>query len=330
MEQVDLHAIWLALARDSGPSHRLRLAPLPITTDFGTAHLGRDGAARAHLLIPIAPDTAVRTDEQSEVVRITQTSLPIDGDQQHFIDIYCNDPSLEDVFQRLAEEMIQRLEANPRSAAVICQDVLSRWRHLLRSRREGMTLDEITGLFGELWLLDKIVTHDTAKRIDVWKGPLGARHDFVTRNSSIEVKATRKLEGRVIGINGIRQLEADDDRELFLQFIRVEPNSNGSTIDDHIFTLKNNGVDSAQLDRLIASAGWEPGTSTEKMTVTEADLYRVTEGFPRIVPTSFLGAELPLGVTRLRYSITLEAGTAEPLHHDECDAVYRRFALEPR
>jgi hypothetical protein len=61
------------------------------------------------------------------------------------------------------------------------------------------------------------------------------------------------------------------------------------------------------------SAEWNGAT----FELQAEQMYRVTGGFPRVVPSTFPGSSLPAGVSDLQYTIDLSAATAMQLSNED-------------
>lgn len=326
MNPTDLTAVWLTLTTGLPDSGELSLAPLDVSVDAGAIHAGRDASGRLHLLVPVPPGTPVRVDRRSRGVGIERRELVVGADRRVFIDVVCHEPALNDVFQRLAAEMVATLVERPSDSVIVCQEVLSRWRELLERRRTALGAEAVAGLFGELHVLERILLADPARRVEVWTGPTGARHDFTTEAVSIEVKTSRAREGRHAEIHGVEQLQPVGDEELYLIFIRVEPRPSGRTVGDLVKSLKSLGADGARLDQLLAQVGWESTDDDERLVVVSEHVYPVDETFPRIVPATFATGAVPLGVTKIRYQVDLTGPAPVALDEAAADEVLQRLA----
>jgi hypothetical protein len=306
----------------------VKMASLGVVNDSGDLFAGRDGSGRLHLLVPVPLGAPVREDLRSRGVVIERNELVVGGIRRPFADVVCHEPALNDVFERLASEMVSRVADRPGDSVTVCQEVLSRWRELLERRRTALGADAVAGLFGELLTLSRIVGLDPARRVDVWTGPMGAKHDFSSSGTAAEVKTTRRREGRFVEIHGVEQLQPVGLEELFLVFIRIESKPEGRTVGELIASLKQTGVDGPRLDRLVTQTGWEAAADDERLSVVEQRIYRVDEGFPRIVASSFAAGGLPAGVLRLRYEVDLTGLSPAPMDTASSEKVFFRLATE--
>lgn len=111
-----------------------------------------------------------------------------------------------------------QLDGVPAGAAIEAE--LSSWKRLLE-RASGLTPEEEIGLFGELWMLNRLASSKGwEKALPAWKGYEREEHDFGLESADIEVKTT-SLEKRVHVIGGLDQLRASPDRDLYLLSIQL-------------------------------------------------------------------------------------------------------------
>ncbi len=326
MNPTDLDAAWVALGASSAGAGDIKLAQLMVSNHDGELYAGRDAAGRLHLLVPVSPGTPVRNDHLSKGVFIERAEYVVGGSRRPFVDVVCHDTLLSDVFQRLASEMVTEVAERPADSLTVCHQVLSRWRELLARPRVALGPEGVAGLFGELLVLGDIVAEDPASRIGCWRGPLGGKHDFIASSTGLEVKTTRRREGRFVEIHGAEQLEPNAGSSLFLEYVRVESQPGGSTVTDLILDLKESGVDGPQLDGLVARTGWQPSRDEEPFVVVERRTYAVDDAFPRIVPSTFGAGTVPPGILRLRYEVDLTGDSPVPLDPQQIRTIIKRLA----
>jgi hypothetical protein len=233
-----------------------------------------------------------------------------------FIDVVCLVPRLNDLFADVAADMLEALQIDASDPGLVCQQVLGRWRELLeRPDPRLLGPQQLAGLFGELLLVKDLVELSPSSALDAWTGPAKDQHDFTRESVAVEVKTTTVREGRVVQIHGAQQLEPPLGGYLYLAFVRLDVEDGGASVPGLIESILGNGVDRESFFNLLARSGYDPAQSLEyeypKFVVRERRLYPVVDGFPRIVGSSFIAAEIPAGVLRLRYDIDL---TGEPPH----------------
>ena len=201
---------------------------------------------------------------------------------------------------------------------------------LLQAGRRPLSGNALAGLFGELWLLRRMVATDPSRRIDHWSGPTGAVHDFHRSGIALEVKTTARREGRFAEIHGLQQLETEIGTDLFLAFVRIETHDDGTCVAALIRELEGFGVDAALLGQLLTQVGWDPEAGQdETFRVDEFLLFKVDDRFPRIVPASFAAGAPSAGVLRIRYEVDLTGAVPCPLASAEADSILMMMAMAP-
>ncbi|WP_159084959.1 PD-(D/E)XK motif protein [Planctomonas deserti] len=164
----------------------------------------------------------------------------------------------------------------------------------LLTKRRKLTDEKVSGLIGELLVLDHVLgVHDEEAAIAAWLGPLAEQHDFGFSDFDAEVKTTLSEErSHVIGSD--TQLEPVPGRPLHLisvQITRAGAAAEGFSLPDLITSVRAR-LDNATrtfnyaLDRL----GWDDG---------DADLYR-TRFQLRSTPQAYLVDDLFPAITSKR------------------------------
>jgi hypothetical protein len=188
---------------------------------------------------------------------------------------------------------------------------LNAWGRFLQERGEGGLLAEARrGLFGELWVLKRLIGDCSVTDIDSlvrgWVGPTGAPQDFVFDHCRIEVKATTMKQEQRLHINSERQLDWTAGPRLFLVHVSLaEGPSEGTSIPGLVFLVREALVGRAGADSFenaLLQVGYVDGDqhlySQLLYSVREDNAFEVQDGFPCIVERS-----VPKGVGELSYSV---------------------------
>ena len=297
----------------------LRASETNVSTGDGNALVAVDENALRHLLVPVA-HTFDAPRDRGVAVTIDVRTLTDSGTDRRFVDITCLEPSLNDLFDIVVDEMLAELAARPdRNGHRSCQYVLDRWRHLLR-RSDSRVLgpEQLAGLLGELVWLERLARLSPDAALDLWTGPTGAPQDFTSHDRVLEVKATRS---GTITINGIGQLSDPHERLVRLAVLRLAPlGPEAIGVPDLIDRIVDADVDPvAFLDRL-AAVGYHPEHRShyteQRWTVVKEAIFDVTDDFPRITPlTATYGSHA--AVSGVFYSLDLtylpDPAVVEPL-----------------
>lgn len=141
----------------------------------------------------------------------------------------------------------------------------------------------------------------------VWGGPNGASCDIDCGAKKFEVKSTLSRNSKTVQVHGLFQL-AGDEEEKHLILAQFEPSLNGFSINGQVDVLVGYGFSRAELNNSLFNLGYPNGNSSRCKCYSLLGLtsYRVDGRFPHISPDSFVGGVLPLGVTSINYSISLD------------------------
>jgi hypothetical protein len=197
---------------------------------------------------------------------------------------------------------------------------LDEWRELFLSNADGLNVNELAGLLGELITLEEIAQKHGSNALEFWHGFEGERHDFCGSEIAIETK-TKTTASADITINGIRQLETPGDGQLALRVIRIEATTSEElSLPGMVQRLRTLGVNQGRLEEGMLKAKASPQqitTATRYFRLLDKTAYIVRDGFPRIVPASFDGKQSPPGVSNLKYQINI--GHAENFRLSETE-----------
>ena len=186
------------------------------------------------------------------------------------------------------------------------------WHHLLRGGKSGLlSLEEQRGLLGELqFLLHLIDLIGPRAAIEAWKGPFGASKDFELDGCLVEVKARRGAAKPFVQISSEDQLSDIDGCRLFLVVSAIDAvvKPNGLTLTDYVTEVeKLYAVADPEAyslwEEAIMSTGFdfEDDYADRRWNIGKSLHFEVVDGFPRIANPP------PLGVSAVRYSISLDA-----------------------
>ena len=193
---------WNVL-RAGGGSDGLEVPSLPldVRTAGDPVRLAIGSGGEARLLIPLGRDDHMPIVESGPALR--------------FLDLSCLSPELETVFAEVVDELLARIAAGSRVSDAV-SDTLEDFRALLvPASRRAPERNQVAGLVAELVVLNRLL--DISERAwRAWRGPAGDRHDFRTRDTSLEIKASLRAGTKVITINGLEQMEPPTGGNLHL------------------------------------------------------------------------------------------------------------------
>lgn len=168
------------------------------------------------------------------------------------------------------------------------------------------------GLFGELLLLERLLTNGTPNAVMSWVGPDRQPHDFRIGAREFEVKTTSGAK-RVHTINGLGQLQPSVDCTLYLISIQLaDAGSGGRSLPELAEEVKTALpiVDLKHYDRRLAASGYiekhAPHYTRRRRLRSEMAMIQVGEGVPRLTALGL--SALPSGFVPERISaVTYDA-----------------------
>lgn len=223
------------------------------------------------------------------------------------------DRKFDEVFLRLADDIHARSASMPNEPSALdsVAQVLEEWRRLLKPRPTGLlTMEELRGLVGELWLILNLFSD--SRTIDVaiegWLGPMGLPQDFwFDGEGYFEAKAVGPSTTR-IRISSEHQLDVEELDLLVLGLANTGEQTVGAfnlpVLVNRVKTqLAEGGSSADSLNERLARLGVEleePFYADTWFVLTEGTRYNVQSDFPRIVAST-----LPSGVGWVTYQIEL-------------------------
>jgi hypothetical protein len=178
----------------------------------------------------------------------------------------------------------------PLSIAVA--DVLGSYHELLRALGR-LTDQEETGLFGELFVLDRLLTLlGENEAIGAWRGAHSEEHDFGLADDDVEVKTTT-TEARRHWVGTLTQLEPTQARPLWVLSLQLTAAGvGGLTLPELIAGIRHKIVDGSvrhRLEACLADVRWSDTRASlygRRFRLRSAPAaFRVDTDFPAITPT---------------------------------------------
>jgi len=255
----------------------------------------------------------------SDLKDITSEIIPDETDKDKSLILIClADNSLSSIFAVLCEDLFQTVSAIEQELVLIqaLQNRFIQWKELfIMAKGSGLTLEKKIGLYGELYLLKKLLlqTGLLSEILSIWTGPETGIRDFEKDNCAIEVKTTHTHNHQKIRISSERQLDTALLQYLFLFHLSVEKRNSDentlNTIVEEIYSiLGHNKLLGNILKRKLISAGYfdhhQPIYQNMSFLVREEDFYKIEGSFPRIEEKGLMK-----GVGDVKYSIILTSDT---------------------
>ena len=195
---------------------------------------------------------------------------------------------------------------------------LARWKKFFqRGAPLGLSREQYIGLFGELSFIEAALNAAVAclPITNAWQAPLSTNQDFLFGPVAVEIKTTTGNEIDKVRITNSRQLDSTGLEDLFLiRYAFDFRQGSGRTLPQLVESLRS-ALESASLEALtlfndrLLEAGFVEGIANEfdawGFTPRQSDLFRVVDGFPRLLET-----RLPSGLSEVAYTLNLSAAGA--------------------
>lgn len=189
------------------------------------------------------------------------------------------------------------------------------WKEMLGNRN----IDErIYDVLGELCVLKQLL--ETSEDI-VWNGPNRSSYDIETTTKYVEVKSTTVRDKKEVQISSQFQLDPEE-KPLWLILCQFEPMIlSGVSIDSIVEELRLMGYNINEVNRKLHKRGFEIGMSSRRRPFKLHNMLRyiVDDSFPKITPASFVGGDLPTGITKITYTVDLSGLQAASMVQGEAN-----------
>lgn len=276
--------------------------------------VARDHSSRQHLLVQIPDGMNLNiTGTHGLGVSVARHRIP-DQPDASYIDLVCLDPAVVTTFAAVAADIAEEaVQADPGGRYSEVITALREWRWFWGVDPTQLSAADAIGLFGELWFLIRWAGA-RPDSVEAWDASNGARHDFQWPEHSVEVKATSRAGAIVHTIQHLAQLDDAETGDLYLYSLRVmrdtlAANTLNSLVEVATTALSGQPEARAELLIKLSQRGYTPAgrdQSAVPYRVVEEGLYKVTDEFPRLTPTSFPDG-LPNAITRVSYQLDINA-----------------------
>lgn len=321
---------WSMLRVGANTSSSLEIPTLPtgVVTSAGQVRfaLGMHGEPR--LLLPISIKDTIPAATPGPL-SIAEANYSSNGQVYRFLDLECGNDELNKVFAEVVDEILVRIESGQSVIQAANSTIEDFRRLLLPPDNAEVTNARISGLIGELIVLNRLLDK-SSQAGSLWLGPLGDRHDFRVSNHSLEVKSTIRLGNNIVDISSIEQLEIPQDGDLHLIHFTLERVPRGllsvSALAEEAIRKSN---DPKKIRTLLELLGCSDIHSSKWNAVAfrleQERVYAVTEDFPRLAPSMLEAGSLRDGIVALSYQIDIAAAVHFQIPPQEFPLVERRM-----
>ena len=313
LSNYNLNEVWEELCSQVGSGLGYKLKPLLRKGDTSIfAAYSVDLRAKGFLLqIPSELKPAGLTHQSSRKLEVVDQFSGL-GHGMSGVGIFLKDEEFSDLFEILVSEILKEIDSssNGAEACAVAVRCISRWRLFLEKRGLPLSEAEVRGLIGELEVLRRLSgKFGTFEAIRSWRGPYVEIRDFELPNYSVEVKTCTPSSGATVTINRPEQLDAQDERQVYLTVVTlVKSCSEGATLGDYvdrILVLLTDPMEKMHFWDSLAAAGYISANRSlysERFAVSDVEVFRVAEGFPRIASSEIAG-----GVLKVKFDISVSA-----------------------
>lgn len=277
-----------------------------ISTPLGPVLLGVDAQGRRHLLVPV-PTGETPNDQISRGINLAHRDLELGSGVTRFADLSCTINRLVAQFDRLVEDVLDRLRMNPETGLTAVVTTLDDWRALLRRTLAGLSREEVIGLIGELEVMQLLASVDPVAAVSAWTGPSGAVHDFSRQGHDIEVKATAAVNASTVRISNLDQLDPALSESLQLAVVHLAAGTDAPDVDARIDSLLALGVPEDSLEAGLSDMGYFRGMDLSVPTRYSRRGIRwwnVDSRFPGLRASDIEPSRL-MGITGVSYDLLL-------------------------
>jgi hypothetical protein len=267
-----------------------------------------DSLGRRALVVPLQAGDREVFDTESRGVSLETFSI-LRGETKHRILIVrCLDPRLENQFGLLVDDVIRSLQQSKIHPGETCLAILHRWRTLFATAdSSALSIESQIGLIAELHLFEAIARLDRNAPFRCWRGPDRSRHDFVSLECAVEVKATTKRDQLVIGVHGALQLEPLESLPLYLYVEQLELAPFGDSVTSLVNRIIGLGIEPRRFLSALDKVGFRVQDSSLYAGFTfltlRTKLCLVDADFPRIVRAVFTAPDMIDRLPRIDYSV---------------------------
>jgi hypothetical protein len=184
-----------------------------------------------------------------------------------------------------------------------------RWQSLFFKRSSPLLSEQQQqGLFAELsFLLHNLIpSQGPAAALELWKGPYGTYHDFISSFVDIEVKSVRGDALPRMKISSEHQLENPDSKALYLVCISISKDLNSglslTSLAEQLSTLISKSSPSAfgLYQSLLDEAGfsWSHNYENLRWSILSISCFHVSRGFPTLTRST-----LDSAITHIEYEL---------------------------
>jgi hypothetical protein len=264
----------------------------------------------------IIPHPLVKVVPATRLEAVTTEAVRIEG--QEYVRIATRVRPLFQEFYLLLTEIADSIQLDGNTFETAVRTRLESWKELLRSVGI-LSPEQQVGLWGELWLLRRLIKSRGPQALDSWTGPVAEPHDFRIGQTELEVKTTKSRQRHHV-INGLDQLTPSEGLKLFLLSLQVEPakTTDALSLPQMVvavrFSLDAETDLPGNFERILRDgcgyyAKDEQNYGTQFRLRSIPMLVPVDEGFPRLTKETLrdvVGMRVEQRISDVRYTVNVD------------------------
>lgn len=259
---------------------------------------------------------------QGQGFRVEKVKSQVLGGNQVWIALSRLPDGTLDMFTIMAQDIVQTVSEHAlQNESSIFQVFLGRiraWQSFMdKASVSSLSAEAETGLFGELCMLEEMLTQGVFPRlaVEAWVGPVDGLQDFRLGDGAIEVKSTVAVKTFPAKISSLDQLDESQIRPLYLAGIRLELTDSGMTLPEYAAAVRVYFEDEPAavntFDCRLLQAGLLMAFSdrySRRFKPVSTNVYLITDTFPRLTR-----ATVPLEISKASYELDLALVNTGPL-----------------
>ncbi len=315
---MNLPEAWAELAASPTASHGFLLRRIAPNTK-ADVFVGFESPSRIRVFVLVIAQQPLRADDIELGCREFETAIYEDFNHEKGkvgIGIRLLNNDFVDLFDVLINDLITFIGNASDDTGVVARFFLrlERWRLFFQSGGlTGLSETAQRGLYSELLFLHRELLSRFPPQIAIegWRGPERHHHDFQLGGIAVEVKSTIAGAPQLLSIRNERQLDSSNLQALILYYVLLDVRVNdGKTLPDIVEEIDRTLERHPSARDTFHTKLFEAGYSSDEASrydrigyfVRDDGYLEVREGFPRIIE-----GMLPLGIARVRYSVTLSS-----------------------
>lgn len=217
------------------------------------------------------------------------------------------------IFSTMAVDLLRCVERQTSVPVMELRKVFIRrvrdWQAFMaRAKDRPLSIEQQTGLFGELYMFERLAASDLggAGAVGAWMGPRRAAQDFHIRHGAVEVKSATSDEGFPAKINSLEQLDTER-APMFLAALRFRESQEGRSLLELVDACRAiaSAVNArAEFDAALIFSGWRDEHAARyprRLKSAQERFFAVDKHFPCLRRTALSPA-----ITSARYGMDLD------------------------